>query len=151
MESLISSLPFAGYIIAIIVLVMGVAASFYLFDSYRERKKQTAVKAADDLVGILNETVGALKDKVENQEKAIHELTLKVDTLSRDNEILTKVLQGRDAGTQEFYKQGFAAMKLSLETNAIVKEIATAIKSQTKSFNKIIEIFINQSKEKNNA
>lgn len=76
----------------------------------------------DRLIGILQDTVTALEGKV-NQQKREHDEILtdltakikvlgeKVDELERENTTLIKVLQGRDAQTQEFYKQAFDAFK----------------------------------------
>lgn len=76
----------------------------------------------DRLIGILQDTVTALEGKVNQQKKEhdeiltkltkeIKELSTKVDELEKENITLVKVLQGRDAETQEFYKQAFEAFK----------------------------------------
>lgn len=88
----------------------------------------------DRLIKILEGTVTALEQKVDNQKKEhdeiltkltkeIKELTVKVTDLENENETLVKVLQGRDEKTQEFYKKAFDAIEVGGKTYMLVEQM----------------------------
>lgn len=88
----------------------------------------------DRLIKILEGTVNALKVKVDNQkeeyDETIGKLTDKIDTLTskvehleKENETLTKVLQGRDEQTQLFYKKAFEAIETGEKTYKSIENL----------------------------
>lgn len=126
-ESLIGSLPFGEVIAGMIVLVLGIAAAIFALDNYKDKKKKTANETDDRLIVLLQTTVNELEKKVNKQTNDIIQLSKKLDSLEKENETLVKVLQGRDTQTQEFYKQAFHAMKISEETNELMKKLISLI------------------------
>lgn len=103
----------------------------YLVSIYKGKKDGQD----DRLINILQETVTALEKKVDTQKKEhdstvteltqkIDKLTEKVDHLEQENETLTKVLQGRDEKTQEFYKKAFEAIEIGQKTFNLVKSLS---------------------------
>lgn len=111
----------------------------------------------DRLIKILEGTVNALEQKVDNQKKEhdetvgmltkkIDTLTDKVDHLEKENETLTKVLQGRDDATQTFYEQAFQAID---KTNNIFNMVKLQGENQTlliKLLSKHLGVDINNGK-----
>lgn len=116
----------AGILTAIGVLiaavVTGAVAIVGLWDKKaRERKKKVDTDldhSEDRLVDILKKTVAELEKKVNQQTIDIASLTKKIDNLEHENETVIKVLQGRDEQTQEYFKQGFQAMKVISDIRA---------------------------------
>jgi len=68
--------------------------------------------------------------------KEIGNLTTKVDNLEKENETLTKVLQGRDDQTQVFYKKAFEAMEVAAKTFSLVD---TMNKNHTELMKMLVE------------
>ena len=96
--------------------------------------------ADDRLINILKTTVDELESKVNKQTTDISELTKEVHALKRDNEMLTKLLQGRDDQTQDFYKKGFAAMDTITQSHDILTTMAESIKNTNVAMVKLIEL-----------
>jgi len=82
-----------------------------------------------------NKEKTSLEDKIRELYKAesqqlqaqVTKLSDQVKKLSTENEIITKIFQGRDEGTKEFQRQGFEAIKTSakiLEKVEITHKIA---------------------------
>lgn len=140
MESLIGQLPYAGWIIAVVVLILGGAAGLYMLDGYRTKKKDQENKGEDRLITLLQTTVQELEKKVNKQTTDIEALTKKVTDLERDNGLLVKVLQGRDDQTQAFYKQAFEAMKVAQQTHDVVTTLAESMKITNDNTTKLIEL-----------
>ena len=140
MEALIKELPYAGWIIAIVVLTLGGAAAFYMLDGFRSKKKKEQNDGDDRLITILQTTVTELEKKVNKQTTDIENLTQQVRRLREERETLKEVLQGRDAQTQEFYKQAFDAMKVGHETHAMVSELVGTMKGTNENMTRLIEV-----------
>lgn len=140
MESLIGQLPYAGWIVAIVVIILGVAAGLYMLDGYKSKKKDQENKGEDRLITLLQTTVQELEKKVNKQTTDIEALTKKVGDLERDNGLLVKVLQGRDDQTQAFYKQAFEAMKVAQQTHDVVTTLAESMKITNDNTTKLIEL-----------
>ncbi len=129
METLLDKVPYSGVIVAIVVVVMGIAASLYMLDGYRDRKKKNQDATDDRVISLLQLNVKELEKTVSKQTVDIEGLSKKVTALERENETLIKVLQGRDAQTQEFYKQGFEAMKKTDEIRNSLDVLVKAVKT----------------------
>lgn len=127
MEHFLSTIP--GIILTIGAIITVIVAGFlYVAGLYKNGKDGED----DRLINILKGTVEALEKKVDDQKKEhddtvgsltkkIDNLTAKVDNLEKENETLTKVLQGRDEQTQVFYKKAFEAMEISAKTFVLVE------------------------------
>ena len=127
MSNVLSSLP--GIVLSA-GSILGVIAIGILFVAGVWKKGKDGED--DRLINILKSTVDTLEKKVDDQKKNhdeilsnltknIHDLTVKVDNLERENETLTKVLQGRDEQTQNFYKKAFDAMEVANKTLILVE------------------------------
>ena len=114
----------------ITVVVLGV---LYIVGLFKKGKDQED----DRLIKILEGTVNALEQKVDNQKKEhdtmIQDLTVKIEELTetvghleKENQTLTKVLQGRDEQTQLFYKKAFEAIDTGNKTFALVEAMNKA-------------------------
>jgi predicted RNase H-like nuclease (RuvC/YqgF family) len=142
MQNFLSTIP--GLIVTIGgVIAVAVVGGLYIVGLVRGKKDSSD----DRLIKILEGTVNALETKVDNQKKEhdeiltglskqISDLTSKVDELERENETLTKVLQGRDEQTQVFYKKAFEAMEVSNKTFALVE---TMNKNHTELMKMLVE------------
>lgn len=131
---------FGAYIAIATVIVAGAVALYGLWDkSARDRRKQVDGEE-DRLIEILSTTVKELEKKVDKQDADIKELTRKVNSLEHENDMLIKVLQGRDEQTQKFYEQAFETMKISRETHALVTQIAETKKDTNENIKKLLEL-----------
>lgn len=133
-----------GIIITIgAILAVVIVGGLYVVGLWKGKKDNED----DRLIGILQDTVTALEQKVDNQKKEhdeiltkltkeIKDLTDKVADLENENETLVKVLQGRDEQTQVFYKKAFEAIEVGAKTHAVVEQMA---KQQTELMKVLIE------------
>jgi len=140
MESLILQSPFTTVVSGIVVVIVGVAAGMYMLDQWRDKKQQKKDAADDRLNGILEKTVKELSSKVEKLEQSEKELRREVAGLRNDNKLLTEILQGRDAQTQEFYKKAFESMTTSKETHALVTELVKSSESTNANIRELINL-----------
>lgn len=140
MESLIGQLPYASGVIAIVIIILGIAAGLYMLDGWRQKKRETEDKGEDRLITILQTTVTELEKKVNKQTNDIEKLTKKVDELERENTMLIRVLQGRDEQTQEFYKQAATSMRIANETHELVKSLHETKKDTNENIKRLIEL-----------
>ncbi len=138
MESLITKLPYAGPIIAIVIVILGIAAGLYMLDGYRSKKKKEENDGEDRLINILQKTVDNLQTTVTQQTVDIEDLTKEVSDLKKDNQLMREILQGRDGETKEFYKQGFEAMKLTREVHDSMTTIAAQMQTNNENTTKLI-------------
>ena len=139
-----SLLTISGAIITIGgLLAVVVVGALYVIGLWKGKKDGDD----DRLINILKGTVEALDAKVDNQKKEhdgiltkltkeIKDLTSKVSALENENEILVKVLQGRDDQTQVFYKKAFEAMEVAAKTFTLVE---TMNKNHTELMKMLVE------------
>src|SRR5690606_36263906 len=129
-------------------VIAGGVALYGLWDkSARERRKDVN-EEEDRLITLLQETVKELEKKVDKQGEEIATLTKKVTDLEHENDILVKVLQGRDEQTKEFYKQAYESMKITNETYKIVSKLAEGFAQSNANIEKLISIIGTQVKNK---
>ncbi len=126
-----------GIIVAVIGILAGSIIGLGYLISVVKGKKDNA---DDRLINILKTTVDELETKVNKQTTDIAELTRKVTELSRDNETLTKLLQGRDDQTQDFYKRGFVAMDTIAQSHDILTTMAKSIEQTNVAMTKLIDL-----------
>ncbi len=89
--------------------IAAVIASIFIGILYsRSKVVKDVIKATDaaeeKLVVILQGTVTALERKVGELEKAQTESAEKIKVLQTDNEVMNRVLQGKDGRSEEMYK-----------------------------------------------
>lgn len=129
MKEFFSTIP--GIVISLgAILAVVVTGLLYALGLWKKGKD-----AEDDrLIKILEGTVNALKVNVDDQKKEYDEnigkltekidsLTIKVEHLEKENETLTKVLQGRDEQTQLFYKKAFEAIETGEKTYKTIENL----------------------------
>lgn len=140
MESLLKELPFAGWIISIVILVLGGAASAYLLDAYRSKKRKEKTDEDDRLIKLLQTTVDELDKKVTKQDTDIQALTEEVRKVREENATLREVLQGRDKQTQEFHQKILDSIELAKQTHATVAKLGELFNPLNQNMTKLIEI-----------
>lgn len=130
MEQFFTTIP--GIVISLgAILVVVVTGLLYLLGLWKKGKNQED----DRLIGLLQETVTALEDKVNFQKQEHDEnmkeltekigtLITKVDFLELENKTLRDVLQGRDEQTQLFYKKAFEAIEIGHKTYEVVENMS---------------------------
>lgn len=108
-----------------LLLVFGIAALTLVntWNSLRKKRDEEADEASDRLVKILQGTVKELETKVESHETKLLENAKQIASLTTANELMTKLLEGRDKETLEFQKQGFEAFKNISELAKIARSI----------------------------
>jgi ABC-type transporter Mla subunit MlaD len=111
-----------GWVGLLIATTLAAFTAYYLYNKNKDG-------ADDRLIGILNTTVKALEDRVNEQHEDLIKLTKKINILKQEldeyktkNEELIKILQGRDKATLQFQQQMLEAVTLGMETNGIAKE-----------------------------
>lgn len=135
---IISQLPYAGIITTVVVIVLAIAASVYMLDGDRRKRRVEENGTEDRLINLLKEEVGELTKKVGKLERREEELTREVSELRKDNERYLKILQGRDEDTQEFHRKAFETMKLSAETHQIVVKMAEGMQASNDNMKQLI-------------
>jgi len=135
MYEFISQLPNSpiGWIGLIIAAIAGGAGAYMVYNKQKDG-------ADDRLISILKNTVDQLEVKVNKQSDDIEKLTKKITSMEHENEVLVKVLQGRDDQTQTFYKQAFESMKKANETHDVVTTLAENMKVTNENTTKLIEL-----------
>lgn len=113
-----------------IVLVGAVAIYGQVDKLMRARAKENG-SADDRLINILKQTVEELSTKVNEQQRQIEGLNNKMEILQKENQTLTAVLQGRDAGTIEFQKNVLSRIETTRticeSTNANVERLCEVL------------------------
>lgn len=130
MEKFFNTIP--GIVISLgAILTVVVSGLLYVLGLWKKGKNGED----DRLINILQETVNELEKKV-NGQKDTHDLEVKnlndkidglvekVDTLEKENQTLTRVLQGRDEETQKFYNKAFEAIDTGKQTHLLVEQMS---------------------------
>lgn len=127
-QTIINIIGIGGYIISAIVTI---------WLKTNKQKTELVSEISTDGAKLIN----ILKTTVDQQTVKINELTTTVARnesdildLKKSNEVMTKVLQGRDETTQEFYRQGFHAMA---QTKQIIKIVTSTNRNVEKLFRSI--------------
>lgn len=140
MESLLTQLPYAGVVISIVVVILGIAAGLYMLEAYRSKKVVYQNEADDRLNKILKDTVDELSKKVDSLEKREKELTLEVGELRKENERYLSILQGRDKDTQEFYKKSLESIETAKSTHEMVQTLLQTLTDTNKNLEELIDV-----------
>lgn len=140
MESLLTQLPYAGVVISIVVVILGIAAGLYMLEAYRSKKVVYQNEADDRLNKILKDTVEELSKKVDGLEKREKELTREVGELRKENERYLNILQGRDNDTQEFYKKSLESIQMVKGTHEMVQTLLQTLTDTNKNLEELIDV-----------
>ncbi len=129
MEIFFTTIP--GIVVSLgAILAVIVAGLLYVLGLWKKGKNGED----DRLIQILQDTVNALEEKVNNQKveydetadeltNKIDKLIRKVDHLEKENLTLREILQGRDEKTQLFYKKAFESMEIGVKTLVLVENM----------------------------
>ncbi len=136
MKEFFTTIP--GIVISLgAILAVIVTGLLYVLGLYKKGKDGED----DRLIKILQSTVEELEKKVNKQSEDIANLSEEVEELRQDNKKYIEIFQGRDKKTEEFYQQGFEAIKLARETHDIITTVAESIRNTNSAMVKLIEIF----------
>lgn len=91
-------------------------------------RKKTAVdeedekghREADRLIGILSKTVKQLEEDIHRIGNELHITKQELTRITNENQVITRILQGRDNSTEEYYKSGYEAMGTIKATHEII-------------------------------
>ena len=108
---------------AVAIIIIGVFFVLGIWDKTAKEKRKQIDGSEDRLIEILQKTVNEMEKKVEKQSADLELLTHKVEALEKENEVLIKVLQGRDEKTQEFYAKAFPAIDTINKSLQIIEKI----------------------------
>jgi len=142
MEHLASQLPstIVGWLGIITLIIVGAVAVWGVIDKTMRDRRKEALEAADGLINTLKEQIetltGRVDDLEEEQELHIKQLT----ELKATNELLTKILQGRDETTLAFQRQMLEAVKIGSETNSIVRNTESQIGKLTEAIGSLVNV-----------
>ena len=123
-----------GWISFLTVIGVGL---FTLFDKGLSKRREESEKAGSRFIGFLEGTVKTLEEKVGVLDKQQHENMLKLTKVTSENELLTKIFQGKDETTKQFQQEGFAAIKRSEEIIAIVRTTSELVKMANANIEKL--------------
>ncbi len=93
------------------LIILGAFSGMYLFSKALKQKRKEADESDSRLVGLLKDTVDELERKVDNLTKQQQENMDQIKRLSSDNEVITKIFQGRDSKSEEMYSMVKATME----------------------------------------
>ena len=77
-------------------------------------------READRLIGILSKTVKQLEEDIHRIGNELHITKQELTRITNENQVITRILQGRDNSTEEYYKAGYEAMGTIKSTHEII-------------------------------
>jgi len=127
----------SNWITAITIIILGGFALFSVFGKGVKEKREETDKADDRLINLLKSTVDALETKVKDLEASQQTTILELTRIKTENEVMAKILQGRDAATLEFQKMTGesikAVMQVVTDTNKNVEHLYGLLEEHFKS------------------
>jgi hypothetical protein len=142
MEHFFTTVP--GIIAAVGATIGGmIGGVLFLINIYSQQKRKIKIEDTvdeDRLIDILQTTVDELEKKVNKQNIDLENLTKEVSKLRSENKTLIEILQGRDKQTQQFYEEGFKAMREATEILVIARDIQSTVKDKNESVNQLIKV-----------
>lgn len=106
---------FGSWLVIGAAVVLGGVALYGLFDKRRGEVKKEETAVEDRLIALMKQEREELNKRLDEQDDTITELEAKVDKMTHENELLVKVLQGKDEASLKFQKDAYEAMgKLNL-------------------------------------
>lgn len=85
------------------LVVLGAFGGIYLFSTAIRSKRKEGDDAEDRLNQILKETVEGLEKKVTALQASDEQNRKEIKRLSTENEVITKIFQGKDGKSEELY------------------------------------------------
>ena len=135
-----------GVLAVIGVIVVGAVALWGVIDrKIRDRRKE-ALDGADDVINILKEKVEVLTTRVNDLEDEQEEHIRQIRELKATNETLTRILQGRDEATLAFQREVLASVKISGETNGMVRNVETQVGKMADAMTRLAQAIEGQGK-----
>ena len=114
-------------IAAIAALITGGILSMASFLDKNKRDKQK------DLVGLLQDTIKAYEERFKSLEKQIESNAINIKDLSNENEVMKRILQGRDAHSLEMIKNNKEILTKVNNTNYNVEKLYSVIEQHLKN------------------
>lgn len=127
MYSIIKDISVADWFGIVALAMVGIFAVYGLFIKQKKETHEEGDKADDRLISLLKGTVEALEKKVATLEGLQKINSQEIEELKTENEVMRKILQGKDIATLEYQKQGLQAMKDLKETLAFVSSNARSM------------------------
>jgi len=113
MQNLVNIFP--DWLLIGTALLVGFVALWGVLDKTLRDRSKEKTSLEDKVRALYQEESKQLQEKVDFMAEQIKKLTT-------ENEVITKIFQGRDSQTLEFQKQGFEVMKQFAATASIVSE-----------------------------
>ncbi len=123
-----------GWISFLTLISLGI---FTIFDKGLSKRREESEKVSNRLVDYLQTTVNSLDTEMKSLKTQQQENILKLTKVTSENELLTKLVQGRDETTQQFQREGFEAIKRSEEILATVKTTNELVKVANANIEKL--------------
>lgn len=114
----------AQWVAAISTILVGAFAIYAAFDKLKKERRKEADTIDDRLITLLKSTVDALERRVKDLEESQRQATIEMAKLRTENEVMTKLLQGRDSATIDYQKKGVEAIEMIKGTLAISQTTA---------------------------
>lgn len=125
---------FGAWIGILTAVAVGAVALFGLVDKRKREVRSEENDTEDRLIKLFKEERDHLNKRVDEQNRLIGELEIKVDKMTHENEILIRVLQGKDDTTKKFQQEAYASMEklnmlfeLSKVSNENITKLITLI------------------------
>lgn len=104
-------LPTIGWVSVLANLILGGFALFQIFGKGVLAVRKESDEADDRLIALLKDTVDGLERKVASLETKYESTKTELTRMRTENEVMQKLLQGRDATSLEYQKAGMETMK----------------------------------------
>lgn len=128
-------------------VIAGGLALLGIWDKRQKERRNEVDGEEDRLINLLKQTVEGLTDRVnkqdqdiKNQSEEIKNLSKKVGELEKENNLLVKVLQGRDEQTQQFYKKAYEAIDIVHQSHSLLNNVAKSLENTGNTISKLIEL-----------
>lgn len=122
------------------IVVLGAFALSSLLNKGLSSKRAELVKTLQDTVNAYEEKVKAQDRKIEEMTKGHTDNIRLIGQLQGANELMTKLLQGRDDDAQTFKKTMMAAASITAETHKVVFEMGTKVSNFIESIDHSIAL-----------
>ena len=146
MEYIFTQLPSnaIGWLTLLGFVAVGAVAIWGIIDKTVRDRRKDALEAADSLIHTLNERIDGLETRINDLEEERDAQATQITELKATNELLTKILQGRDESTLAFQREVLAAVKIGVETNGIVKKTEEHLGTLAKSISELADAVKNK-------